>query len=128
MKYVRPLIEGESVHVYRNLHKRCWSVRAKGNVIAHVPAIQLLGCTCHVSEAARQTVIATKCRSVHAYVKGTITHSPIPDTADSSIITMVYLPYVSGKFFDPVTKVPIKSAERMVFSEAGKVYCHGFIS
>jgi hypothetical protein len=127
MKYLRTPLEGESVHVYRNLHKQCWSVRAKGNVIAHVDAIQLLGCTCHVSEAGRKTVIATNCRSVHAYVKGTITHSPISDTADS-IVTMVYLSYMSGKLFDPVTNVSIESAERMVFSKARKVYCHGFIS
>ena len=68
MKYFRQAGEGEWVHVYRNLRKRCWSVRSKGQLIAQVDAIQLVGCTCHVREAARQIVIATKCRSVHAYV------------------------------------------------------------
>ena len=126
MKYLRPLIEGESVHVYRNLHKRCWSVRSKGKLIAHVHAIELLNCSCHVSESARQIVIATNCRSVHAYVKGSITQSTVPNPTDS-IVTMVYFPYVRGTFFDPATNVPIKSAERMVFSNAGKVYCHGLI-
>lgn len=78
MKYGRQLSEGESVHVYRNLHKRCWSVRSKGKLVAQVDAIQLAGCTCHVREAARQIVIATQCRSVHAHVKGRIHNGPLP--------------------------------------------------
>ena len=127
MKYLRTPVEGESVHVYRNLHKHCWSVRSKGDVIAHVLVIQLLDCTCHVSEAARLSVIATKCRTVHAYIKGTITNGPLPDPADC-VATIVYWPYVSGKFFDPVTTIPVNRAQRLVFSDSGKVYCHGFFS
>jgi hypothetical protein len=127
MKYFRQATEGEWVHVYRNLHKRCWSVRSKGKLIAQVDAIQLGGCTCHVREAARQIVIARKCRSVHAYVKGRIHHGPFPNAADC-VATIVYRPYVSGDFFDPVTSAPVGGAEHMVFSEAGKVYCHGVIS
>ena len=127
MKYLRKPIVGEVVHVYRNLHKRCWSVQAKGKLIAHLTTVQLVGCSCHVREAARQIVIATQCRSVHAYVKGRICNGPIPSAAES-VASIVYRPYVSGKFFDPVTSVPVKGAARMVFSRAGKVYCHGSIS
>ena len=62
----------------------------------------------------------------HAYVKGMIHRGPIPNAADC-IATIVYRPYVSGNFFDPVKRAPVEGAEHMVFSETGKVYCHGLI-
>jgi hypothetical protein len=125
--YLRTPIPGECIHIYRNLNKACWSIRSKGKVIAHVDAIQLLNCTCHVSEKGRQAVLATRCRSVHAYVKGTIAASALPHPADS-VATLVYRPFVSGQFFDPITNIPIHSSAQMVFSDTGKVYCHGSIA
>ena len=66
--------------------------------------------------------LATQCRSVHAYVKGRIHNDPLPD-APNRVGTVVYRPYVSGTFFDPLTGVTIEGAPCMLFSETGKVYC-----
>jgi hypothetical protein len=121
MKYFRPLSDGESVHVYRNLHKHCWSVRSKGKLVAQVNTIQLVNCTCHVREAARQIVIRTQCRSVHAYVKGIIHNDPLPNAPNGA--TIVYRPYVCGNFFDPLTGLPVAAAPYMLFANTGKVYC-----
>jgi hypothetical protein len=121
VKHLRDLIAGERVHVYRNLHKAFWSVRSGGKVIAQLSRIQLIECTCHVSEAARQIVLDTRCRSVHAYIKGRILDHPILTTTHSTP-TVVYRPYARGCFFNPATNDPIKDAHSLLFAENGKVY------
>jgi hypothetical protein len=83
-------------------------------LIAQVDAIQLASCTCHVREAARQIVIKTKCRSVHAYVKGLMIRNGSIPNASACVVAIVYRPYVSGSFFDPLTTLPVTSAEHMV--------------
>lgn len=59
-----------AVEVYRNLTRRCWSVRVGGRVVGHVPAIALAGVTLRSSEAARQRCLRTGTRDVHAWAAG----------------------------------------------------------
>jgi hypothetical protein len=59
------------MHVWFNLHKRVRSTRTRKAPVRHVNAVHLVGCAFVVSETARQRVIATRCRAVHAYAKGT---------------------------------------------------------
>lgn len=50
--------------------------------------------------------------------KGKTHIDPLPGGA-----TVVYRPYVSGSFFDPLTGIPVDGAPYMLFTQAGKVYC-----
>ncbi len=56
--------------VYRNLHRRCWSVREGGRVVDHVAEIALSGVTLRASEAARLRCLRTGSRDVHAWARG----------------------------------------------------------
>lgn len=58
------------VDVYYNLARKCLSVRYRGRVIGHVPAITLRDATFHVSEPGRQRVLENKRKNVHAVVRG----------------------------------------------------------
>lgn len=69
----RPIEPGQVVQVYRNLTRACWSVRAGGRVLAHVPAVHLTGCTMVVQPAGQARALAQGQRNVHAYVRGTVT-------------------------------------------------------
>lgn len=65
------------VFVYRNLHRKCYSVKAlegvfKGRVIAHTDSIVLSNVTFKVSKAGRERVLREKRKNVHAGVVGTI--------------------------------------------------------
>lgn len=68
---------GEKVFVYRNLHKKCYSVKSMktGRVIAHVHEIMLFQPKFKVSEAGRNKVLRTKQKNVHAGVVGYVTDS-----------------------------------------------------
>ena len=55
-------------YIYWNLHKKMWSVRHKGKVIAHSREIHARDCEFKVSEAGRQRVLREKRKNVHAYV------------------------------------------------------------
>lgn len=86
------------VFVYRNLHKKCYSVKCwkTKKVIAHVEKISLIDAKFKVSEAGRQRVIKEKRKNVHAGVLGTI--------SDVSLICqgtrVTYNPYKFNSFVD----------------------------
>ena len=58
------------VEVYRNLHKKCWSVRQGGIVKFHCDAINLKDCLFVVQPAGRAKVLREKKKNVHAFVRG----------------------------------------------------------
>ena len=70
------LREGHRVKVYRNLHKKCWSVVCMergdnyGLVLTHVRYLSLKDCEFRVSQPGRQRVLKEKQKNVHAYVLG----------------------------------------------------------
>lgn len=67
--------EQERVFIYRNLRKRCWSVRAKtgprkGLVVGHVDNFTLTGVHPEISEAGRQRVLRERRKNIHAGLTG----------------------------------------------------------
>lgn len=100
---------GEKVFVYRNLHRKCYSVKSlkTGRVIAHVDSIDLINVVFRVSEAGRQRVLKTRQKNVHAGVVGYI--------ADVSLLRqsskIVYNPYKYDSFIRSINEMPIYKAE-----------------
>ena len=58
------------VEVYRNLHKKCWSVRQGGKVKVHTSYICLQDVKFVVQPAGREKVLREQKKNVHAFVKG----------------------------------------------------------
>ena len=58
------------IEVYRNLHKKCWSVRQGGKVKVHTSYICLQDVKFVVQPAGRQKVLDEQKKNVHAFVKG----------------------------------------------------------
>ncbi len=58
------------VEVYRNLHKKCWSVRQGGRVKFHCHRVNLKDCQMVVQPAGHAKVIREKKKNVHAFVRG----------------------------------------------------------
>ena len=98
--------QSKPVRVYRNLHKKCLSVKQGGLVVCHVDNIVLKNCTFIVSEAGRQRVLKEKRKNVHAYVQGTVIDARetdnVPCWPDKLIHhvwhEIYYNPYNSGDF------------------------------
>jgi len=59
-----------TVQVYRNLHKKCWSIRQDGKVLVHAGYVILRNVEFKVQPAGRQKVLDEQKKNVHAYVKG----------------------------------------------------------
>jgi hypothetical protein len=100
---------GTKVLVYRNLHKKCFSVvdTKTGKVISHTQSIDLDNVTFKVRECGRQKVISTKQKNVHAFVCGTVCGSP---PATERWRGVGYNPYFSSSFFDTESKEAINKA------------------
>jgi len=58
------------VEVYRNLHKKCWSVRQGGLVKFHCSKVNLRDCQMVVQPAGREKVLREQKKNVHAFVRG----------------------------------------------------------
>ena len=81
------------VHVYRNLHKNCLSVRQLGIVRCHVDNIVLNNATFVVNEKGRNKVRKEKKKNVHAYIKGTVVDARKTDHLPFYWENVYYNPY-----------------------------------
>lgn len=106
------------VFVYRNLTKKCWSVKdlKTGLVVAREKALFLKNCRFKVVESGRQRVIRKKCKNVHAGVVGEISDAHLC----SERIT--YNPYLSPSFMTKTDMQPIDYAEYVEFCEDGQAF------
>jgi len=110
---------GQVVDVYRNLHRKCWSVRHRGIVRSHCEAVTLGAVTFRVSEAGRQRVLRERRKNVHAVVRGTLV--AYGDVAEDGTLEVVYNPYNSGTFCYALTREPIHAAG-VAYLHNGKVW------
>lgn len=97
----------EIVEVYYNLHKKCLSVRHKGKVICHTPAITLRNAKFVVREGGRQRVLQEGKKNVHAFVKGELVSYDSSEHARSA----TYNPFKFDSFVDRETSEPVYNAE-----------------
>lgn len=106
------------VFVYRNLHKKCFSVRCQKTklVIAHVKEIVLDNCRFKVSEAGRKRVLKSQVKNVHAGVVGEWNRKAIAAPLRKRI---TYNPYLYSSFVTEKGKKPISKAKRCVIRMDG---------
>lgn len=110
------------VFVYRNLHKKCLSVKAlegpnKGRVIAHMQEVYLEDVKFKVSQAGRARVLREKSKNVHAGVVGTMIEAPVyrekaageymADNKDN----VTYNPYKYDSFVVKETEAPVRTCK-----------------
>jgi hypothetical protein len=90
----------KTIEVYRNLHKKCWSIRQGGKVVCHTDYITLKDCKFIVQPAGRERVVREKKKNVHAFVRGLLCSPRESDhTPPFSWEFVKYNPYKSGSFY-----------------------------
>jgi hypothetical protein len=104
------------VCVYWNLIKGGFSVRAaegpsRGRVIAYADSINLVDARFHVCESMRLRTICDRRRSVHAWIRGTITTD---DFDVSGLVEVGYSPYRGPHFTGRVDGGPVHSAQQVL--------------
>lgn len=121
----RPFSIKKPVKVYRNLHRKCYSIMQGGLVVAYATQLCLADVTFVVNEAGRQRVLRTGRKNVHAFAIGRLVHSGmgVDHTAGprSLPVKVVYNPRVSGSFesADFVPHVSVYGAYFAVLNEHG---------
>ena len=90
----------KTVEVYRNLQKKCWSVRQNGKVICHTDYITLKWSRFVVQPSGRSRVLKEKRKNVHAFVRGFLCSPRDSDwTPPFSWEYVKYNPYKAGSFY-----------------------------
>jgi hypothetical protein len=111
--------------VYRNLTKkgRWYSIKQKGQVVAHAQALCIRDCEFIVNEKGRLRIIKRKQKEVHAYIKGLYATSGMGSTAKKNDlpVPIFYDPYSVDSFithnFTPTHKV--KAARFCICNQDG---------
>lgn len=115
----------EKVMVYWNLHRKCWSIKAKGKPVRHAQSVRLAGVSFRVRQGGRAKVLATGQKNVHAFVVGTVVPSVAPSTDG---VPVSYNPYRNpeqpGTFYRKDTGATVACA-RAAQLVAGKVVAFG---
>lgn len=106
--------------VYRNLHKKCMSIRSReksdyGRVRAHAQSLIMQKCNFVVREKGRQRVILEKRKNVHAFVRGKLIQIYVNPTLPlDEFVEVTYNPYHSGSFYIKSTGQPICYADSVI--------------
>lgn len=102
------------VDVYRNLRKHCWSVRnVKSRLVeAHELVVVLTDASFVVSEAGRNRVRREKRKNVHAWVRGHLIPTVLPDT--SNWHRVIYDPYKFETFVLAENHTPVMEAKIVI--------------
>lgn len=124
--------------IYWNLHKRCWSIRVSGRVIAHASQVQLRNVVYRVNEKGRQRVLAKRKKEVHAGVKGDLESYTTLEgvrsgpyrtaytdrlyNTDDCPALVGYNPYKGSTFINKDTGEPIMDSESVLMCSNAKVY------
>ena len=136
---------GDKIEVYRNLHKKCFSVRHKGKVVGYLYDDEQLALTnvkFVVQPAGRAKVLRENKKNVHAFVRGEYVgfigsrsgltrmggyESVLPTEEmyfgkfeDLDFYAVSYNPYKSDKFVVKETGEPIESNSEALI-KGGKV-------
>lgn len=99
------------VMVYRNLHKKMYSIKQNKVVVAHAERLCLASFECIVNESGRQKVLQTKQKNVHAYIKGKYATSGMGTSAERNDLPAVikYSPFKNKTFIcDNLTIKPFE--------------------
>ena len=92
------------VYIYFNLHKKVWSVRQDGKVVAHTKYIMLKDARFLVGQAGRKKVLREKKKNVHAGVSGYVVER----------VPVHYNPYKNETFISHATEKPMLWAPHVV--------------
>jgi hypothetical protein len=116
---------GQMVFVYRNLNKRCWSVRAmtgenKGRILFHATELWLEDAAARVSTSGRNRVLRERQKNVHAGLVGVLTQ---PRHGSCSLSPISYDPYRFDHFYEVKTLCPWHSGQVVSFED--KSVCAG---
>ena len=112
-----------TVRVYRNLHKKCYSIQQDGLVKAHATELYLFDSAFQVNKKGRERVLVEKKKNVHAFVIGYLAQAIMgswdaivpPDMQER----VSYNPYLCETFVRTKTKAPTFSALHVRADETG---------
>ena len=99
------------VRAYRNLHRKCISIKQDGIVRCWATNVVLENCKFIVSKAGQKRVRDEKKKNVHAYVQGALAKVRETDFLTDDWTESYYNPYHTDTFQDVTTGRPITGAK-----------------
>lgn len=115
------------VDVYKNLHKKCWSVRHKGRVIAHLDKIVIRNAEFVVQPAANKKLRENPKQNkiIHAFVRGYVAGENLARELDKyALMRVIYNPRRDLSFIKAGNGEKISSSELVSLDINKGVYAY----
>lgn len=111
----------DNVMVYRNLTKKCWSIKSMvtNRIIAHADELHLQNVEFRISQKGRERVLREKKKYVHAGAYGKCEHFNV-DSLDK-FVRISYNPYKNSTFVDGEGN-PVISSRFVLLDKNGFVW------
>lgn len=106
---IRPINYDKPVFVYRNLHKKCWSIKQGGLVVGYSIHLTLKDAKCIVNKKGNEKVRITNQKNVHAFIKGYIC-----DNFEFNGESISYNPYTDDTFI--MNNTPVHNVCYVLFN------------
>lgn len=122
---MRILNSGDYVRVYRNLHKKTYSIQkwidGRWLVVKHADNFFLRNVSFVVKESGRRRVLRDKRKNAHAFICGFYYSKNYRLASNETLKTQIirYDPYKMGYFFDIETNCKVNQAFIVAFFEDG---------
>ena len=111
------------VDVYRNLHKKTWSIRDRrtGRLLGHTDNVIIIDAKFIVQPAGRQRVLREQRKNVHAFIRGKMLDSIYAFMATNPLCNaqVTYDPYYTDHFYQIGTKEAVKEASFVTLNTKG---------
>jgi len=104
-------------YIYRNLHKKCASVRLKGLVVEHPDYLMAYDVEFKVSQKGRERVLREKQKNVHAYMVCPLYLTDDRYPALDATVEIRYNPYENDSFIRMDTKEPVQFAAWVQYAD-----------
>lgn len=114
----KPYYMGRRVFVYRNLTKKCLSIKCNGRVVGHAHTVQLLNVEFRVQRGGQRRVRTSGHKNVHAGVVGILTGFKPLGTHTTQVY---YNPHKVDTFVIKSTGNPVHEAVSTLIT-GGKIY------
>lgn len=109
------------VEVYRNLHKKQYSIRDNKTrrVVDHAHYLRILNPKFVVQPGGRSRVLREKRKNVHAFIKGERNDGPFMMGTSDLWKKIKYNPYKYNSFVIEETEEPILEAKEVILTPVG---------
>ena len=112
------------IKVYRNLHRKCWSIKEGNKPVMHADLLTVVNPSFVVQPGGQARVRREKKKYVHAFIKGELNRRVMPSIGNTAVTgrRITYNPYKHDTFVWASNGQPVKNCSQVFLDHNGQAW------